>query len=67
LHQYLSWHGTVVAPRTVLAGVRKLPPATVRVIEPDGTREDHCYWQPSYTRHSDLGDDPVLWREAVHD
>ncbi|KPI20545.1 asparagine synthase family amidotransferase [Actinobacteria bacterium OV450] len=67
LHQYLSWHGTVVAPRTVLAGVRKLPPATVRVVEPDGSHRDHRYWQPSYTRHSELGSDPVLWREAVHD
>ncbi|EFL19731.1 N-acetylglutaminylglutamine amidotransferase [Streptomyces sp. C] len=67
LHQYLSWHGTVAAPRTVLAGVRKVPPATVRVVEPDGTHHDHCYWQPSYTRHSDLGHDPALWREAVHD
>ncbi|NEC93142.1 asparagine synthase-related protein, partial [Streptomyces sp. SID12501] len=67
LHQYLSWHGTVPAPRTVLAGVRKIPPATVRVIAPDGTHRDHCYWQPSYTRHSVLGADPALWREAVHD
>ncbi|MFD9355739.1 N-acetylglutaminylglutamine amidotransferase [Streptomyces sp. NPDC060031] len=67
LHQYLSWHGTVPAPRTVLAGVRKIPPATVRVIEGDGTHRDHCYWQPSYTRHSELGEDPVLWQEAVHD
>ncbi|MGW6686245.1 N-acetylglutaminylglutamine amidotransferase [Streptomyces sp. NPDC054961] len=67
LHQYLSWHGTVPAPRTVLNGVRKVPPATVRVIERDGTRRDHCYWQPPYTRHSELGDDPELWREAVHD
>lgn len=67
LHQYLSWHGTVVAPRTVLAGVRKVPPATVRVVDSDGTSHDHCYWQPSYTRRSELGDDPVLWREAVHE
>ncbi|GGY89307.1 asparagine synthetase B [Streptomyces avidinii] len=67
LHQYLSWHGTVPAPRTVLKGVRKLPPATVRVVERDGTHRDHCYWQPSYTRHSEFGEDPVLWQEAVHD
>ncbi|MFE5675319.1 N-acetylglutaminylglutamine amidotransferase [Streptomyces erythrochromogenes] len=67
LHQYLSWHGTVPAPRTVLSGVRKLPPATVRVVERDGTHRDHCYWQPSYTRHSELGEDPALWQEAVHD
>ncbi|MEE1938690.1 N-acetylglutaminylglutamine amidotransferase [Streptomyces sp. TRM 70361] len=66
LHHYLSWHATVPAPRTVLTGVRKLPPATVRVIEPDGTHRDHCYWQPSYTRrpeHADLTADD--WRDAV--
>ncbi|WP_030861371.1 N-acetylglutaminylglutamine amidotransferase [Streptomyces sp. NRRL F-2747] len=67
LHQYLSWHGTVPAPRTVLAGVRKLPPATVRVVEPDGAYRDHRYWQPSYTRRSELGEAPALWQEAVHD
>ncbi|MFE6847332.1 N-acetylglutaminylglutamine amidotransferase [Streptomyces sp. NPDC057686] len=67
LHQYLSWHGTVPAPRTVLAGVRKIPPATVRVVERDGRHRDHCYWQPSYTRRSELGEDPALWQEAVHD
>ncbi|MEU6757122.1 N-acetylglutaminylglutamine amidotransferase [Streptomyces sp. NPDC046685] len=65
LHQYLSWHGTVPAPRTVLSGVRKLPQATVRVVERDGTYRDRCYWQPSYTRRADLGTDPHEWREAL--
>ncbi|MGW4599518.1 N-acetylglutaminylglutamine amidotransferase [Streptomyces sp. NPDC004457] len=68
LHQYLSWHATVAAPRTVLNGVRKLPPATVRVVEPDGTYQDHCYWQPSYTRrpeHDGMTADE--WRDAVLD
>ncbi|MFE9450867.1 N-acetylglutaminylglutamine amidotransferase [Streptomyces sp. NPDC006739] len=68
LHQYLSWHATVAAPRTVLNGVRKLPPATVRVVEPDGTERDHCYWRPSYTRraeHADMGADE--WRDLVLD
>ncbi|MFJ9718354.1 N-acetylglutaminylglutamine amidotransferase [Streptomyces sp. NPDC101213] len=68
LHQYMSWHATVAAPRTVLAGVRKLPPATVRVVEPDGRHRDICYWQPSYTRRDDyahLGPDD--WRDAVLD
>ncbi|MEU9441255.1 N-acetylglutaminylglutamine amidotransferase [Streptomyces sp. NPDC048304] len=68
VHQYLSWHATVAAPRTVLAGVRKLPPATVRVVEPDGTYRDRCYWQPSYTRrpeHAGMG--PAEWRDAVLD
>src|SRR3712207_2639835 len=35
LHHYLSWHAVVPAPRTILAGVRKLPPATVMTVEPD--------------------------------
>ncbi|MHA7279311.1 hypothetical protein ACX80H_06115 [Arthrobacter sp. MDT2-2] len=33
LHHYLSCHSIVPAPRTILRGVRKVPPATVRVID----------------------------------
>ena len=29
LHHYLTWHAVVPAPRTILQGVRKLPPATL--------------------------------------
>ncbi|MFG3280983.1 N-acetylglutaminylglutamine amidotransferase [Streptomyces sp. NPDC048111] len=68
LHQYLSWHATVAAPRTVLNGVRKLPPATVRVVEPDGTQRDRRYWQPTYARrpeHAGMSLDE--WRDAVLD
>lgn len=68
LHQYMSWHATVAAPRTVLAGVHKLPAATVRVVEPDGRHRDIRYWQPSYTRRpqdAQLGADD--WRDAVLD
>src|SRR5271157_3043268 len=38
LHHYMSWHAVVPAPRTILKGVRKLAPATICVIEPDGRR-----------------------------
>lgn len=68
LHQYFSWHATVAAPHTVLNGVRKLPPATVRVVEADGTEHDHLYWQPSYTRrpeHAALSAED--WTDAVLD
>ncbi|MEW2045098.1 N-acetylglutaminylglutamine amidotransferase [Streptomyces sp. NPDC005476] len=66
VHQYMSWHATVAAPRTVLNGVRKLPPATVRVVEPDGTHRDHRYWQPSYTRRAEHADmDAHDWRDAM--
>ncbi|MER7716344.1 N-acetylglutaminylglutamine amidotransferase [Streptomyces flaveolus] len=68
VHQYLSWHATVAAPRTVLAGVRKLPPATVRVVEADGRQRDHRYWQPSYTRRPEYRDMSASeWRDAVLD
>ncbi|MHA7143487.1 hypothetical protein ACX80U_02105 [Arthrobacter sp. TmT3-37] len=50
LHHYLSWHSIVPAPRTILRGVRKLPPATVRVIDADGGRRDRVYWKPDYVR-----------------
>ena len=33
----MTFHSVVPAPRTILTGVRKLPPATVRVVEPDGS------------------------------
>ncbi|MEU3829378.1 N-acetylglutaminylglutamine amidotransferase [Streptomyces sp. NPDC029080] len=68
VHQYLSWHATVAAPHTILNGVRKLPPATVRTVEPDGSHQDHRYWQPSYTRRPEhAGMSASEWRDAVLD
>lgn len=31
LHHYLHWHAVVPPPFTILKGIRKLPPATVRI------------------------------------
>ena len=68
LHSYLSFHAVVPAPRTVLSGVRKLPPATVRVVEPDGTTRDRTYWAPPYTRDpGKAGWSAEDWEEAVLD
>ena len=36
LHSYMTFHAVVPAPYTMLQGVRKLPPATLMWIEPDG-------------------------------
>jgi asparagine synthase (glutamine-hydrolysing) len=44
LHHYLSFHSVVPAPLTILRGVRKLPPATLLTLEPDGGRTEYCYW-----------------------
>jgi asparagine synthase (glutamine-hydrolysing) len=53
LHHYMSFHAVVPAPRTVYRGVRKLPPATVRVIQPDGSYADTVYWAPEFRRDPD--------------
>jgi asparagine synthase (glutamine-hydrolysing) len=50
LHHYLTFHSVVPAPLTMFRGVRKLPPATVRVIQPDGTHSDIAYWTPQFGR-----------------
>lgn len=68
LHHYLSWHSIVPAPRTILRGVRKLPPATVRVVEEDGRSRDRVYWSPHYGRRpKDAGLSAAEWEERVHD
>ena len=41
LHHYLTFHAVVPAPRTILAGVQKLPPATVAASSsPTGDRRE---------------------------
>jgi asparagine synthase (glutamine-hydrolysing) len=48
LHHYMMLHAVVPPPYTILRGVRKLPPATIARIKPDGTRTDRTYWQLSF-------------------
>jgi asparagine synthase (glutamine-hydrolysing) len=68
LHHYLSWHSIVPAPRTILAGVQKLPAATIRTIRPDGTWRDREYWKPSYTRRPEhSGWSAAEWQDAVRE
>ncbi|MCM6762394.1 N-acetylglutaminylglutamine amidotransferase [Rathayibacter sp. ZW T2_19] len=63
---YLSFHSVVPAPRTILAGVTKLPPATVRVIEPDGTSRERVYWEPVFTRDPERADwSERDWQDAL--
>jgi asparagine synthase (glutamine-hydrolysing) len=68
LHHYLTWHAVVPAPHTILAGVRKLPPATVREIEADGTSREHRYWQPRYERRPEHeGWSARDWEDAIEE
>ena len=48
LQFYMSWHAVVPPPWTILKGVRKMPPASVRVIEEDGSSREHVYWDPPF-------------------
>ncbi|MFP5376760.1 MAG: N-acetylglutaminylglutamine amidotransferase [Acidimicrobiia bacterium] len=66
LHHYRSFHSVVPPPRTILAGVRKLEPATLLVVEADGTRRSERYWEPSFERRPDQAGMPAgEWEEAV--
>jgi asparagine synthase (glutamine-hydrolysing) len=68
LHHYLTWHAVVPAPRTLLTGVRKLPPATVRVVEADGSSSEQRYWQPRYERRPEhAGWSARDWEDAIED
>ena len=67
LHHYMSWHSVVPPPRTILTGVRKLPPATVRTIEPDGRSSDVLYWDPPSARPEGPSPSPREWQEQVLD
>ena len=66
LHHYLSFHAVVPAPRTILSGVRKLEPATLMIVEPDGRRRTTRYWEPSHTRDAARADwSEADWQDAI--
>ena len=66
LHNYMSFHAVVPAPRTIIKGVRKLPAATIRIVERDGSSRERVYWQPPYERRAeDSGLSREDWRDRV--
>ncbi|MCZ7439708.1 N-acetylglutaminylglutamine amidotransferase [Micromonospora sp. WMMC241] len=68
LAHYLSFHSIVPPPRTILRGVAKLPPATVRVYEADGTTRERVYWDPSFGRADErAGWSERDWQDALLD
>lgn len=48
LNFYMTFHSIVPPPRTILSGIKKLPPATVATVEIDGTMQQHRYWDISF-------------------
>jgi len=48
LNHYMTFHAVVPAPFTIFDGIRKLPPATVSIFEPDGRRKNEIYWEARF-------------------
>ncbi|MGC4961882.1 N-acetylglutaminylglutamine amidotransferase [Gordonia sp. DT101] len=68
LHHYFSFHSVVPAPHTIFNGIRKLPPATVRTITPDGRSTERRYWAPTFSPHPERGDwDESRWQHELLD
>jgi len=66
LHHHLTLHAVVPAPHTLLAGVRKLAPATLMTIDLQGRVGGRCYWRLRARRpESALSEDE--WTDAIHD
>ncbi|MDF2443799.1 MAG: hypothetical protein JWR01_2002, partial [Subtercola sp.] len=66
LAYYMTFHSVVPAPLTILQGVKKLPPATVRVVEPDGRFTDTVYWRADFARdESRRGWSDADWQDAL--
>jgi asparagine synthase (glutamine-hydrolysing) len=66
LHHYFSFHAAVPPPRTILRGVRKLPPATVLTINPDGSRQTKTFWNVNVGEdEADRGMSDKAWIELV--
>jgi asparagine synthase (glutamine-hydrolysing) len=66
LHNLFSLHAVVPAPRTVLQGIRKLPPAHTLFIKANGETQERCYWQLDASRPSEEKDE-AEWTEAIHE
>ncbi len=50
LHHHFMLHTVVLAPRTILTGVRKLPPACTMTVSMDGPVTQKVYWTLDATR-----------------
>ena len=68
LNHYLNFHAVVPAPRTILAGVEKLPPATWMRVDADGKIEQKTWWTLQFGPQGDeAGYGLEEWRDQVLD
>ncbi len=68
LHYYMSFHAVVPPPYTIIKGVRKLPPASILIIEPDGRERMENYWElPFGLKKEDENLDTEDWKSLLLD
>lgn len=53
LNHYLNFHAVVPAPRTILQGVQKLPPATWMTVDASGHQHQETWWNLDYSPRED--------------
>jgi asparagine synthase (glutamine-hydrolysing) len=58
-------HGVVPAPRTILKGIRKVPPGFTMTVSSDGEISGRSYWELKSTRPAVAKTDDE-WIDAVH-
>lgn len=66
LHNLFSLHAVVPAPRTVLNGIRKMPPAHSLMIHSDGRQELKRYWNLVAKRPEESRSEQE-WIDAIHE
>lgn len=66
LNHYLSFHAVVPAPRTLVKGIEKLPPATWLMVDAQGNRDQATWWSLAYGHDADeAGLELVDWRDRL--
>lgn len=53
LHHYMTFHAVVPAPRTIIKGVRKLPPGSWMKVTPEGDCSIKEWWRLDFKRSAD--------------
>lgn len=66
LNHYLSFHAVVPAPRTLVKGIEKLPPATWLMVDAQGNRDQATWWGLAYGHDADeAGLELADWRDRL--
>ncbi|GAC1030796.1 N-acetylglutaminylglutamine amidotransferase [Pseudomonas sp. No.21] len=66
LNHYLSFHAVVPAPRTLVKGIEKLPPASWMMIDAEGNTDQGTWWTLDYGHGAeDAGLELADWRDRL--